>query len=173
MIDGTLELDVVLEGEMLDAAELGLMLELTIPRLLLNLLFPLFRRLALDKVLLLEPKLGEGNKELAGVAMRVGVTSLLVMMATVVLVLLWGLMAGLDLVLKSCGLITGVKVRLGFLEFLADGAASEGLLEEIKVNSSSKSSKLSTEDSKEGVVEADWTEVGSIWPDSSSGVLVG
>lgn len=66
-----------------------------------------------------------------------------------------------------------MKVRLGFLEFLADGVASDGLLEEIKVNSSSKSSKLSTEDSKEGVVEADWTEVGSIWPDSSSGVLVG
>lgn len=87
-MEGTLELDVVLEGEMLEAAELGLILELTIPRLLLNLLFPLLRRLALDNALLLEPKLGEGNKELAGVAISVGVTSLLVIMATVVLVLL-------------------------------------------------------------------------------------
>ena len=103
-------------------------------------------------------------------AIKVGVTSLRVMMATVVVVLPLGLTLGLVL-LKRLGLMTGVKV-LCFVALLleAETGAEE---DEAKVKSSSRSSK-SFDASKEGVVVADAdTLVGSISPDWISGVELG
>lgn len=57
---------------------------------------------------------------LAGVAIRVGVMSLLVMMATVVRVLPRALMLGLALVLNRLGLMAGVSDRLGLLNVSRD-----------------------------------------------------
>ena len=135
--------------------------------LLLNLLAPLLSRLALLRTLLLDaPKLGDGwGRELAGVAISVGVTSLLVMMATVVRVRPLCLTLGLVLVLKRLGLMTGVKVRLGLVNVSLDldlpGAAlpSAWLVSMLddKTKSSSKSSKLA--------------ELAGAWVDCRLGVL--
>ena len=67
------------------------------------------------------PKMGDGGAGEAGVAMSVGVISLLVMIATVVRVLDLRLVFGLLRVgLNRLGLITGVNVRLGRVKVKRD-----------------------------------------------------
>ena len=82
----------------------------------LNLLTPLLNRLELAKKRELLPKEGVGcGAELAGVAIRVGLTLVLVLVATVVLTLsLLGLLnLFFSLSLVRAGLMTGVKVLPG------------------------------------------------------------
>lgn len=104
-------------------------------------------------------------------AINVGVTSLLVMMATVVVVLPLGLTLG-RVLLNKLGLMTGVKVRCLLLAAAEDDEA-EASDEEPRVKSLSRSAKSSESDeaSRVGVTEA-LTLVGSISPDSISGVEV-
>ena len=69
------------------------------------------------------PKMGEEGAAETGVAIRVGVMSLLVMIATVVRVLDRRLVLVLLRVgLNRFGLITGVNVRLGFVKVKRDWA---------------------------------------------------
>lgn len=132
--------------------------------LLRNLLPPRLNRLALLRTRLLDPKVGVGRMSEAGVAIRVGVTSLRVMMATVVRERPRGRVATWRVRLKN-GLITGVKVRV-----LAEESLEEA---EVRTTASSMSSKESVdEEVKVGVTETGTSVVGSTSPDSSSGVLV-
>ena len=132
-----------------------------------------------------------GSGELAGVAIKVGVTSLLVTMATVVVLLLpRDLMLGRGRALSSkLGRMTGVNVLLGLVKVSRlrdDGLASEaliddsdaGLMLEASVKSLSSSSKLSELEARLGVMEADansrpTVEDKSASPDSKSGTSVG
>lgn len=143
------------------------------------------------------PKTGEEGAKEAGVAIRVGVMSLRVIIATVVSVLDRLLVFGLLRVgLKRLGLITGVNVRLGFVkvdddreaEFLDDPLIelcetdadedSDGLRLVESTNSVSKSSKLIIElDANVGVLESRACSGVSIddeisSPDSNSGAMV-
>jgi len=78
------------------------------------------------------PKIGEDGATEAGVAIRVGVISLRVIIATVVRVLERRLVLGLLRVgLNRLGLITGVNVRLGFVNVERDCALFEDPLIEL------------------------------------------
>ena len=92
-------------------------------------------------------------------AIRVGVTSLLVMIATVVRLLPLDLPAlGRFLgLLKRLGRMTGVKVRLGLVKVsrpLDDtDSSAAGLTLDTRVKSVSRSSRLRELDTKPGVIE--------------------
>lgn len=173
---------------------LGFILLLMLLEPALELLLALFKMLLEEDALIDgDPKdgLDWGNGELAGVAIRVGVTSLLVMMATVVLLLPLDLTFG-RLARNKLGMMTGVKVRLGLVKVNLllweedDLAVSEEPIElldsglamlEASVNSLSNSSRLSELEARLGVMEAEfnssWMEEDkSASPDSSSGGLV-
>lgn len=127
---------------------------------------------------------------LAGVAIKVGVMSLLVMIATVVRVLPLALIFGLARVLNRFGLMAGVSDLLGLVNVnldleddlwaddneLADSSDRPSTMEDERTKSSSRFSKL-TElvASRLGVMVLpdDWTlKLGSVSPDSNSGTLV-
>ena len=179
-------------------AEVGAMLLLRDERLglmLLLLMLPLTLLLALLNTLedASMEGLDCGRGELAGVAMRVGVTSLLVMIATVVRLRpldLTGLALFLGL-LKRLGRMTGVNVLLGLVkvslprEEAEDGDSDEdseaGLRTlEARVKSLSRSSRLRELEARLGVMVAGLSsnstspEAGeSLSPDSKSGAAVG
>jgi hypothetical protein len=101
--------------------------EMAVPEMSLlldpNLLPPLLRNPALLRAeleMISGVGVDDGIWVLAGVAIRVGVMSLLVMMATVVRVLPRALMFGLALVLNKLGLMAGVRDRLGLLNVSLD-----------------------------------------------------
>lgn len=113
----------VADGLMSEALEeelrLGLMLALLLVKLLFDL--PPDTETELEDPLDELPKIGEDGATEAGVAIRVGVISLLVIIATVVRVLERRLVLGLLRVgLNRLGLITGVNVRLGFVNVERD-----------------------------------------------------
>ena len=180
-------------GPRVEELRVGLML----PLLLLNRLpdLPPVTEAELENPLDELPKMGEDGATEAGVAIRVGVMSLLVMIATVVRVLDRLLVFGLLLVgLKRLGLMTGVNaLRLGFVK--EDDARDAGFLDEPRTelsdsaedsdgfklvertNSVSRSSILMIElEANVGVLEP-WSwlstegEINS--PDSNSGAIVG
>ena len=179
-------------------AEVGAMLLLRDERLglmLLLLMLPLTLLLALLNTLedASMEGLDCGRGELAGVAMRVGVTSLLVMMATVVRLRpldLTGLALFLGL-LKRLGRMTGVKVLLGLVKVSlpreeaeagdSDEDSEAGLRTlEARVKSLSRSSRLRELEARLGVMVAGLSsnstspEAGeSLSPDSNSGATVG
>ena len=104
---------------LIEELRLGLMLAL----LLLNLLFdrPPEAEAEIEDPLDELPKIGEDGATEAGVAINVGVISLRVIIATVVRVLERRLVLGLLRVgLNRLGLITGVNVRLGFVNVERD-----------------------------------------------------
>ena len=108
-----------------DALEEELRLGLILALLLLNLLpdLPPVTEAELEDPLEELPKIGDDGATEAGVAIRVGVISLLVIIATVVRVLERRRELGLLRVgLKRLGLMTGVKVRLGFVKVDRDCA---------------------------------------------------
>ena len=179
-------------------AEVGAMLLLRDERLglmLLLLMLPLTLLLALLNTLedASMEGLDCGRGELAGVAMRVGVTSLLVMMATVVRLRpldLTGLALFLGL-LKRLGRMTGVNVLLGLVKVSlpreeaeagdSDEDSEAGLMTlEARVKSLSRSSRLRELEARLGVMVAGLSsnstspEAGeSLSPDSNSGAVVG
>ena len=179
-------------------AEVGAMLLLRDERLglmLLLLMLPLTLLLALLNTLedASMEGLDCGRGELAGVAMRVGVTSLLVMMATVVRLRpldLTGLALFLGL-LKRLGRMTGVNVLLGLVKVSlpreeaeagdSDEDSEAGLRTlEARVKSLSRSSRLRELEARLGVMVAGLSsnstspEAGeSLSPDSNSGAAVG
>ena len=179
-------------------AEVGAMLLLRDERLglmLLLLMLPLTLLLALLNTLedASMEGLDCGRGELAGVAMRVGVTSLLVMMATVVRLRpldLTGLALFLGL-LKRLGRMTGVNVLLGLVKVSlpreeaeagdSDEDSEAGLMTlEARVKSLSRSSRLRELEARLGVMVAGLSsnstspEAGeSLSPDSNSGAAVG
>ena len=179
-------------------AEVGAMLLLREERLglmLLLLMLPLTLLLALLNTLedASMEGLDCGRGELAGVAMRVGVTSLLVMMATVVRLRpldLTGLALFLGL-LKRLGRMTGVNVLLGLVKVSlpreeaeagdSDEDSEAGLRTlEARVKSLSRSSRLRELEARLGVMVAGLSsnstspEAGeSLSPDSNSGAAVG
>ena len=179
-------------------AEVGAMLLLRDERLglmLLLLMLPLTLLLALLNTLedASMEGLDCGRGELAGVAMRVGVTSLLVMMATVVRLRpldLTGLALFLGL-LKRLGRMTGVNVLLGLVKVSlpreeaeagdSDEDSEAGLRTlEARVKSLSRSSRLRELEARLGVMVAGLSsnstspEAGeSLSPDSNSGAVVG
>ena len=135
-MEGAFSLDLVdvglISAPLVEELRLGLMLA---PRLLLKRLPdlpPVTEEDALEDPLdeLLNVGLVDGATE-AGVAIRVGVISLLVMMATVVRVLERLLELGLLRVgLNRLGLITGVNVRLGLVNVNRDwGFLDDPLME--------------------------------------------
>ena len=135
-MEGAFSLDLVdvglISAPLVEELRLGLMLT---PRLLLKRLPdlpPVTEEDALEDPLdeLLNVGLVDGATE-AGVAIRVGVISLLVMMATVVRVLERLLELGLLRVgLNRLGLITGVNVRLGLVNVNRDwGFLDDPLME--------------------------------------------
>ena len=157
---------------LIEELRLGLMLAL----LLLNRLFdrPPEAEAEIEDPLDELPKIGEDGATEAGVAINVGVISLRVIIATVVRVLERRLVLGLLRVgLNRLGLITGVNVRLGFVNVERDGALFEDPLIELfwgivvdeseegsrvveSTNSVSKFSILIIElDANVGVLEAD------------------
>ena len=179
-------------------AEVGAMLLLRDERLglmLLLLMLPLTLLLALLNTLedASIEGLDCGRGELAGVAMRVGVTSLLVMIATVVRLRpldLTGLALFLGL-LKRLGRMTGVNVLLGLVKVSLpreeaeagdsdeDSEAGPRTLE-ARVKSLSRSSRLRELEARLGVMVAGLSsnstspEAGeSLSPDSNSGAAVG
>ena len=179
-------------------AEVGAILLLREERLglmLLLLMLPLTLLLALLNTLedASMEGLDCGSGELAGVAMRVGVTSLLVMMATVVRLRpldLTGLALFLGL-LKRLGRMTGVNVLLGLVKVSLpreeaeagdsdeDSEAGPRTLE-ARVKSLSRSSRLRELEARLGVMVAGLSsnstspEAGeSLSPDSNSGAAVG
>ena len=179
-------------------AEVGAMLLLREERLgLMPLLLMLPLTLLLALLNTLEDASMEGldcgRGELAGVAMRVGVTSLLVMMATVVRLRpldLTGLALFLGL-LKRLGRMTGVNVLLGLVKVSlpreeaeagdSDEDSEAGLRTlEARVKSLSRSSRLRELEARLGVMVAGLSsnstspEAGeSLSPDSNSGAAVG
>ena len=135
-MDGAFSFDLVevglISAPLVEELRLGLMLA---PRLLLKRLPdlpPVTEEDALEDPLdeLLNVGLADGATD-AGVAIRVGVISLLVMMATVVRVLERLLELGLLRVgLNRLGLITGVNVRLGLVNVKRDwGFLDDPLME--------------------------------------------
>ena len=136
-MEGAFSLDLVdvglISAPLVEELRLGLMLA---PRLLLKRLPdlpPVTEEDALEDPLdeLLNVGLADGATE-AGVAIRVGVISLLVMMATVVRVLERLLELGLLRVgLNRLGLITGVNVRLGLVNVNRDWGFLEDPLMEL------------------------------------------
>ena len=136
-MEGAFSFDLVevglISAPLVDELRLGLMLA---PLLLLKRLPdlpPVTEEDALEDPLdeLLNVGLADGATE-AGVAIRVGVISLLVMMATVVRVLERLLELGLLRVgLNRLGLITGVNVRLGLVNVKRDwGFLDDPLMED-------------------------------------------
>jgi len=102
---------------LMEELRLGLMLPLLLLKRLPDL--PADAETELDEL----PKMGEDGAAETGVAIRVGVISLLVIIATVVRVLERLLVLVLLLVgLNMLGLITGVNVRLGFVKVKRDWA---------------------------------------------------
>ena len=136
-MDGAFSFDLVevglISAPLVEELRLGLMLA---PRLLLKRLPdlpPVTEEDALEDPLdeLLNVGLADGATD-AGVAIRVGVISLLVMIATVVRVLERLLELGLLRVgLNRLGLITGVNVRLGLVNVKRDwGLRDDPLMED-------------------------------------------
>jgi hypothetical protein len=170
------------EGEMDDEPETLKAAEL------LNLLWPLLKRLELAKKPGLEllPKDGVGcGAELAGVAIRVGFTLFLVRVATVVLT---RKLVGLNrvspfllLFLSSCGLMTGVKVfpglvkatllrvRVGLtpLSSSAVSAKSSSMSWKLEVGRMVESG-VSTEEAKMTSTSPDW--ISGTWVDAGPAV---
>ena len=157
-----------------DALVEELRLGLMLPLLLLKRLFdrPPDTEEELEDPLEELPKMGDDGAREAGVAINVGVISLLVMIATVVSVLDLRLVLGLLRVgLKRLGRITGVKVRLGRVKVKRDSAfledplivlfcampkddSKDGLMLDESTNSVSKSSILIMElEARVGVLE--------------------
>ena len=192
MLDDALDGLIEDEATMLMAAALLLLLLLL---LLILLLRPLFKILALFKLrtllLLNEGELVCSWTELTGVAIKVGVTSLLVIMATVVLLeRLLILLLALSRVLNKLGLITGVNALLDLVKVKVElGATSMASAEDVssdsssvelddKINSSSislKSNKELLETTSEVKLGVTVTELGanvaSTSPDSNSGTV--
>lgn len=124
----------VADGLMSEALEEELRLGLMLALLLLKRLFDLPPDIEteLEDPLDELPKTGEDGATEAGVAIRVGVISLRVIIATVVRVLERRLVLGLLRVgLKRLGLITGVNVRLGFVNVERDCEPFEDPLMEL------------------------------------------